>query len=165
METAGFPIQAGAGETLIDGTGRTFLESSSDITKTTDGQISYTADTQGGQSGSGVWLDADDYATGSNLITAGNRDLFIGTHVSGSASQNNATRITPEIYKIITDTMEAAAGSGAAAEAAALPVNVLIGSGDDYIDGSYRREYIFGGSGDDRIYGGGGDDTVDGGAV
>lgn len=131
METAGFPIQ---GTPLIDGTGRTFMESSSDITTTTQGQISYTADTQGGQSGSGVWLDADDYATGSNLETAGDLDLFIGTHVSGASRagvpiKNNATRITPEIYKKITDTMETAAGSGAAAEAAALPVNVLMGGG------------------------------------
>lgn len=173
METAGFPIQ---GTPLIDGTGRTFMESSSDITATTQDNIRYTADTQGGQSGSGVWLDADDYAADSNLEIAGGLDLFVGTHVSGSSAQNNATRITPETYKIITDTMEAAAGSGAAAEAAALPVNVLMGGGidgigpvqsfvpeDNDIVGSYRREFIFGRSGDDTITGGGADDTIDGG--
>lgn len=173
IETAGFPIQ---GTPRVDATGRTLTESSSDITTTTQQKISYTADTQGGQSGSGVWLDADDYATGSILETAGDLDLVVGIHVTGSSSKNNATRITPEIYKIITDTMEAAAGSSAHAEAADLPFNVLIGSGagaigshnsfsaeENEIVGSYRREYIFGGSGDDTIEGGGAEDVIDGG--
>lgn len=176
MVTAGYPIQNTSGVPTPDATGRTMTQSSSGITGSTEESVHYTADTQGGQSGSGVWLDSSTYSAGGNLETAKAGDLLVGVHVAGGSTQNTAKRISPEIYKTITDAMALAAGSQADAEANRLPINVLVGGGidgigpvqsfipeDNYIDGSYRREYIFGRSGNDRMEGGGANDTLEGG--
>lgn len=142
--------------------------SSGTVTSTSsDGQFSYsdTVDTEGGQSGSGVWTTIDD-GTGTMLT------MVVGVHTN---SGNGGHLITPDEYREITDSMETAAGAGSAASAAALPKNALIGSepgffsfltgsGNDYMQGSYRQELIFGRAGNDRVEGREGDDNIFGGA-
>jgi V8-like Glu-specific endopeptidase len=166
--TAGYPEAATENPDL---TARTMLTSTSSVKSTTASTFSYDADTQSGQSGSGVWLDIS-HVTGvlHGLATA---DLLAGIHTNAG---NTAQRITPTIYKVIGDHMESDAGANATSEASALPVNFLVGSeksfwsflpwvdsGNDYMDGTYRREYFLGQSGKDRMEGGGANDTIDGG--
>jgi len=170
--TAGYP--GNPTTTYPDTTGRTMLESTSPISFTYERTFWYRADTMGGQSGSGVWLDIDQ-VTGV-LKDKATDDLLVGIHTNGGWLYNSAQRITPTIYKMIGEQMDADAGANAAAEAAGLPVNFLVGSntsfwsflpwagsGNDYIDGTYRREHILGQKGNDHIEGGGADDTIDGG--
>ena len=167
MVTAGYPIQ---GTPTPDPTGRTMFSSTDVIKSTTDTTIHYNADTQGGQSGSGVWLDSSLYSGALQQSNVSN-DLLAGIHTNAG---NTAQRISKDIYKSITDAMETATGANVATDAAALPENVIVGteqgffsfvtgSGEDYIQGSYRKELIIGRDGDDRLEGGGGDDRLEGG--
>ena len=155
--TAGYPEAATENS---DTTARTMHTSTSPVKSTTASTFSYDADTQSGQSGSGVWLDISE-VTGV-LDGVATHDLLAGIHTNAG---NTAQRITPTIYKLIGDQLESVAGANASAEAVALPVNYLVGSiGNDYMDGTYRREHILGQSGKESIEGGGADDTIDGGA-
>lgn len=192
IDVTGFPwvITQPAISNNTDDTGRTLFTADGTIVSTTNTTIQYSQDldTEGGQSGSGIILDVSDLPASSPLLATSSplagvsNDLIIGVHTNGGGigsaglSGNNLGNIITEgAYHEISDQMEADFGSSAAARAASLPVNVLLGSdsgtfsfltgaGDDYMQGSFRREMIIGQGGDDRMEGSGGDDQIDGGA-
>lgn len=126
-----------------------------------DGQFGYTnsVDTEGGQSGSGVWTMVDD---GSGTMVP----AIVGVHTN---SGNGGHLITQNEYRAITDAMD-----GNVANPGNLPMSVLVGTapsffsfvgiktGVDYIQGSFLDERILGKGGDDRIEGRGGDDLIEG---
>ena len=197
IETAGYPglysptstLDAGRNDgKLDDNTARTLYFASGTVSSVLDegagrARIYYSdiVDTQAGQSGSGVWTTS---------VEGENRDYLIAIHNYGGEKSygnvfsitgsppfaSNASLITKQAYKLISDQMEADYGANAAQEAAALPENAIVGSdagflsflglstGSDYMDGSFRRERFVGLGGDDRIRGGGGDDRIEGGA-
>ncbi|SMX33368.1 Calx-beta domain protein [Maliponia aquimaris] len=84
---------------------------------------------------------------------------------------NGGHLITKNEYDAIIAAMDGNLGAGNGAN---LPYNIIIGSdpgffsfltgsGDDFIDGSYRREFIQGKDGNDSLLGAGSDDRLDGG--
>jgi V8-like Glu-specific endopeptidase len=183
VTTAGYPATYSAGDTdarLDDNSGRTLYTATGPVSNYNDAgggraEITYSKaiDTQGGQSGSGVWTGSVQGEAGPFLVgihVKGNNDVYANTGTS------TATLITKDAYFAISQRMEANYGANAQAEAASLPGNVLVGSnpgffsflgfstGGDYIEGSFRRERIVGLGGDDRMHGGDGDDRYEGGA-
>lgn len=158
-----------------DDSGRELMTADGTVVRTSETTVHYSQnlDTEVGQSGSGVVLDVSDLPTSSPLsISPG--DLIIGVHTNGTGStdeSNSGYIITKDIYRKISDQMQADFGEDFEARAAILPVNVILGteagsetgSGADYMEGSFRREIILGRNGNDTIRGGGGDDFIDGG--
>lgn len=142
-----------------------YQASGSIASATAAGRMSYTndVDTEGGQSGSGVWTMVDD-GTGTGTMTA----AVLGVHTSGGSS-NGGHLITMNEYADIAFWLEFGLTE---AEIAALPRAFLIGATtaaltptpDDYIQGSGLREVIRLQDGDDRAEGAGGDDRIEGGA-
>ena len=173
IATAGYPKGAGS----PDPSARTMYTSSGTIaTASSNGRFTYsnTVDTQGGQSGSGVWVDVSALPANSFLSSA-TADLVVGVHTHGGSS-NGGHLIEKANYHAIIAQMFMDAGSAAAAQMSAsqLPENVIVGtepgffsfltgSGDDTIIGSYRKELIIGRGGDDLLLGGGADDRLEGG--
>ena len=181
MTTAGFPALIQSPNSVNAGTvvftrangdeitgARLAYQSSDNVTSAqADGVFRYgpQADTEAGQSGSGVWTMVDD-GTGTM------QPMVMGVHTLGGSSTNGGHLITPDGYTAITNAMESGS-SNPSADASSLPINVLIGSdpsaftagsGNDDMDGSYRREFIRGENGDDTIFGGGADDRIHGGS-
>ena len=181
MTTAGFPALIQSPNSVNAGTvvftrangdeitgARLAYQSSDNVTSAqADGVFRYgpQADTEAGQSGSGVWTMVDD-GTGTM------QPMVMGVHTLGGSSTNGGHLITPDGYTAITNAMEAGS-SNLTADANNLPINVLIGSdssafaagsGNDDMDGSYRREFIRGEGGDDTIFAGGADDRIYGGS-
>lgn len=132
-----------------------------------DGQFGYSnsVDTEGGQSGSGVWTMIDD-GTGNQVAAV------VGVHTN---SGNGGHLITENEYIAITNAMD---GSGATSSS--LPMSFIVGNdsssfsslpligglfddGSDIIQGSFLTERVIGLGGDDRIEGRGGDDRIEGG--
>jgi uncharacterized protein YegL/V8-like Glu-specific endopeptidase len=179
--TAGYPAAPGrSGETPIYD-GRTLVVSpGSEIgtirATTSDGVFTYTenVDTEGGQSGSGVWhiLDGDTAPRVLGVHTHGLGAPFSSSLLSFGGDRSGGTLLTTDVYTKIVDQIQA--GSGVA-DANSLPENALVGSdsnffaflgngsGNDNITGSYRKERILGRSGDDKLFGGGADDRLEGG--
>ncbi len=158
-----------------DDSGRQLMTADGTVVRTSETTFHYSqdVDTEVGQSGSGVILDVSDLPTSSPLSIAPG-DLIIGVHTNGTGStdgNNSGYIITKDIYRKISDQMQADFGEDFEARAAILPVNVILGteagsetgSGADYMEGSFRREIILGRNGNDTIRGGGGDDFIDGG--
>jgi uncharacterized protein YegL len=132
-----------------------------------EGQFGYSddMDTEGGQSGSGVWRMIDD-GTGNNVAA------LVGVHTNG---RNGGHLITRSEYDAITEAMDGNAGA-----ASSLPMSFIIGTkasslssipligklfddGEDIVQGSFLNERIVAKSGDDRIEGRGGDDRIEAG--
>jgi Ca2+-binding RTX toxin-like protein/V8-like Glu-specific endopeptidase len=141
------------------------------VSTVNNGRFFYSSnvDTEGGQSGSGVW----------HVLAGDTAPRVLGVHTSGTGTdasgttltQNGGVLITTDVYDTIINQIALDSGTS---NASALPENALVGSdrnfalttpitGDDTIIGSYRRERILGGSGDDRLFGGGADDRLEGG--
>jgi len=167
VATAGYPISSST-----SGDGRLQYQASGSIVDTSAaGRMYYSLsmDTEGGQSGSGVWETmADDptlrvigvhaYGTGQNQFVA-----------LATGARNSGVLIDKASYDDIVEQMENDVGIG---DADTLPENAIIGTdaflgifgGDDEIEGSYRKERVIAGSGDDGIRGAGADDRIEGGA-
>lgn len=190
INTAGYPatyskafeLDNGRDDALLnDNTGRTLYSASGTVSKVVDeagerARIYYsdTIDTQGGQSGSGVWISSLLGETKDYLVAIhnyGDNNTFANT-----GNVNSGSLITLRGYNLISDYMETQYGATAAAKAAALPVNAMVGTdpglfafigfganGSDYFPGTFRREKMTGLGGDDRFFGGGGDDELLGG--
>ena len=183
VTTAGYPATYSAGDMdarIDDNSGRTLFIATGPVKSYTDSgggraEITYSKaiDTQGGQSGSGVWSGTVQGEAGPFLVgihVKGNNNVYANTGTS------TATLITKDAYFAISQQMEADYGANAQAEASSLPENVLVGSnpgffsflgfsaGKDYIEASFRRERLVGLGGDDRMHGGDGDDRYEGGA-
>jgi V8-like Glu-specific endopeptidase len=174
ISTAGYPAVTPLydGRTLVisPGTGIGTVKSTS-----SDGTFQYTenVDTEGGQSGSGVWhvLDGDTAPRVLGIHTHGRGAPFTSSVLSFGGDRNGGTLITADIYTRIIDQIQADSG---VADADLLPENAIVGSdtsllsflngaGNDNITGSYRKERILGRSGDDRLFGGGANDRLEGG--
>jgi uncharacterized protein YegL/V8-like Glu-specific endopeptidase len=176
IATAGYPaatLPYDKGTTLVisPGVGIGTIRST-----TSDGVFTYTenVDTEGGQSGSGVWhtLDGDAAPRVLGVHTYGKGAPFTSSILTFGGDQNGGTLLTTDVYTKIIDQIQA--GSGIA-DANSLPENALVGSdsnffaflgngsGNDDITGSYRKERILGRSGDDKLFGGGADDRLEGG--
>ncbi len=183
ITTAGFPgtyskafdLDNGRDDALSnDNTARTLYVASGTVSSETDegsgrAKIYYSAtvDTQGGQSGSGVWI---------NSLFGETRTLLLAIHNYGSnnvflnaGAVNSGSLITPAAYKAIAAQMQADLGSTAPQVARDLPEDTIVGTdpgtgtGNDFIEGSFRFERIIGRGGNDRILGAGGDDRIEGG--
>lgn len=175
IQTAGYP----GGSVSPDPSAQTQYSASGTVYSTTGGglfgtdvRITYSesVDTQGGQSGSGVWLTGGLFGETNTLVAAVHtRGVNDVTQIADGTQSGNL--ITKAIYDDITAQMEADSGT---ADAKDLPENVIVGSnpnlfsfltgaGDDYIVGSYRFERIIGQGGSDRMLGGDGDDRLEGG--
>jgi hypothetical protein len=184
ITTTGFPAVFNAPNTVTttpadpvfgQANGRDFLNqanfaytSSGTVTHVSaEGQFSYSndMDTEGGQSGSGVWRMIDD-GTGNNVAA------LVGVHTN---SRNGEHLITRSEYDTITEAMDGNAGA-----ASSLPMSFIIGTkesslssvpllgklfddGEDIVQGSFLNERIIARSGDDRIEGRGGDDRIEAG--
>ena len=140
-------------------------------------EYSNNIDTVAGQSGSPVWHTLE-----------GDEPRVLGVHSRGpKVGRNVGTLIDTEAYKLIMDEIEGDEDPDK------LPENLIYGSdplpppgsppnsGNDLIEGTYRKERILGlagndtimgmgaddrlegGEGDDRLEGGAGDDKIDGG--
>jgi uncharacterized protein YegL len=139
------------------------VESPGTIVDTRNRQFFYSpdVDTAGGQSGSGVW----------HTLEGDSIPRVLGVHTLGIGDNNplnSGVLITTDIYNNIVAQMAADSGT---ANADLLPENAIIGSdpmpsfgffGDDFIQGSYRKERILGKGGDDRLFGGGANDRLEG---
>jgi Ca2+-binding RTX toxin-like protein len=176
INTAGYPggpnsspagpnYTSGAGFTgtalvLSPGTGTGNVASANNLT----GRFFYSnnVDTEGGQSGSGVW----------HTLAGDSAPRVLGVHttgVGGSSTSNGGVLITKSVYDTIINQIATDSGTTNAND---LPENAILGSdsnlfstgtGNDAITGSYRKERILGRSGDDRLFGGGADDRLEGG--
>ncbi|WP_181711332.1 Calx-beta domain-containing protein [Roseovarius sp. TE539] len=174
VQTAGYPRS-----NSTDPDGKTQFQASGEVHGTlgalfgVDPRYSFTdtLDAQGGQSGSGIWIDEALYGESSLLVSG--VITTIPTSVSNDVTKLQdgdvkGVRITKEVYDDITAQMLADRG---AASAASLPENVIVGrdsgvlgiGGNDFIDGSYRNERVIGQGGEDRVFGGGGNDRHEGG--
>lgn len=173
ITTAGYPATSNS----PDPSGKTQYQATGTVYSVAGGGLlgdpvwmtySESVDTQGGQSGSGVWLSGDFFGESVPLVAAvhvrGNNDVSQITDGTGQG-----TLISKAIYDKLTAQMIADGGS-----ASVLPESAIVGtnpgffspvtgSGDDYIQGSKLRERIIGQGGDDRIAGGGGNDRLEGG--
>ena len=187
IETAGYPGQINPGSNSANA--GTVVYTAPDGTQLTQAVLMYSAsgtvasvansgrfyysrdvDTEGGQSGSGVW------STLQGILDGNTTQYVAGVHTNGvsgvlsrSAFFNSGQLITKNVYDNIVTRMGTDSGT---ANAATLPENVVVGTdstffnligGDDEIEGSYRREHILGRGGDDTIRGAGADDRIDGG--
>lgn len=177
ITTAGYPATFSDGtqdSRTDDNTGRTLYSAKGKVHDVIgkDTRISYTedVDTQGGQSGSGVWYDGDLFGENAQLVAA-IHTLGVNNVFSNTDGTNSGVLISKEIYDSIIGQIEADSGT---ANANALPENTIVGSepgffsfitgsGDDNIVGSYRKERIIGQGGDDTLIGGGANDRLEGG--
>ncbi len=168
ITTAGYPGSNPRQLVLSPGTGTGTI-----ISNNSGGRFYYSdnVDTEGGQSGSGVWhvLDGDTAPRVLGVHTQGYDSSFPASFTT--TQSNSGILLTTGVYTKIIDQIQADSG---VADAATLPENALVGSdtnffsfltgsGNDNITGSYRKERILGRSGDDRLFGGGGDDRLEGG--
>jgi von Willebrand factor type A domain/RTX calcium-binding nonapeptide repeat (4 copies) len=172
--TAGYPavepLYNGTTLVISPGTGIGTIRSTSN-----DGTFNYTenVDTEGGQSGSGVWhiLDGDIAPRVLGVHAYGFGAPFKSSFFSFGGDQNGGTLLTTDVYTKIVDQIQLDSG---VADANILPENALVGSdtnlfsfltgtGNDNITGSYRKERILGRSGADRLFGGGANDRLEGG--
>ena len=121
-------------------------------------EYSENVDTVAGQSGSPVWHTLE-----------GDEPRVLGVHSRGGGGRRNVgTLIDVEAYKLIMDKIE---GNG---DPNLLPENLIYGSdplpppgsppnsGNDLIEGTYRKERILGLGGNDTIFGAGADDRLEG---
>ncbi len=149
---------------ILDDAGK---ERTGSVIRTNDRRILYSEniDTVAGQSGSPVWSIIPE-AEGENEPEPIPRVLAV--HSRGGSSLNAGTLIDKEAYDLIIEEIQ---GDG---NPNLLPENAIIGSdpenfldpndrsGDDLIDGTYRKELILGLGGNDTIFGAGADDRLEG---
>ncbi|MEP3435859.1 MAG: Calx-beta domain-containing protein, partial [Hoeflea sp.] len=149
--------------TLYSATGKVDGVESGDLRITYDESV----DTQGGQSGSGVWYDDDLFGENVELVAAihhwGTNNVF-----QNGGGVNAGVLITKDLYDAFMESIRVDTNG---AGAAALPENAIVGTdsfltlgGNDVIEGTYRKERIIGQGGEDQIRGGGSDDRLEGGA-
>jgi Ca2+-binding RTX toxin-like protein/uncharacterized protein YegL len=149
--------------TLYSATGKVDGVESGDLRITYDESV----DTQGGQSGSGVWYDGDLFGENVELVAAihhwGTNNVF-----QNGGGVNAGVLITKDLYDAFMENIRVDTNG---AGAATLPENTIVGTdsfltfgGNDVIEGTYRKERIIGQGGEDQIRGGGADDRLEGGA-